>query len=387
MRGHITKRGKNSWSIVLSLGRDPSTGKRQQQWVSVKGTRKDVEHKLAELLHQVETGGFVRPTKLTVGQFLERWLKDYAKPSLTGRSFERYENIVKLILPLLGGLILTQLRPEHLQRLYAAKLSEGLTCRTVRYYHTVLHKALQTALKWGLVSRNAADGVDVPRSRGPEMQTWTENEMARFLEAARNMPHYGLFYTALFTGMRRSELLALKWSDVDLLFGHISVSRSLHHLRDGSYVFSQPKSAKSKRSVALSPSTIAILRKHREKQGAERIMLGVPLTDDSLVFSTIEGNPLRPETVSRAWTRTAASAGVKVIRFHDARHTHATILLKQGVHPKVVQERLGHATIGVTLDLYSHTVAGLQEAAAMRFDEALTARYNEPVAETVAKTG
>lgn len=219
-----------------------------------------------------------------------------------------------------------------------------------------------------------ADGVDVPRIRRNEMQTWDEDNVARFLEAAKDSPYYVLFYTALFTGMRRSELLALRWCDVDFLFSQVSISRSLHHLKDGSYVFTQPKSAKSRRTIALSPSAILKLKGHKGNQEAQRAMLGISLKDDDLVFSTLEGRSLRPNTITRAWTMSIARAGVKPIRLHDARHTHASLMLKQGVHPKIVQERLGHASISMTLDTYSHVAPGLQEAAAAGFDELVLPR-------------
>lgn len=385
MRGHIVKRYKNSYTIVLSLGVDPATGKKKQQWVSVKGTKKDAEKRLAELLHQLDNGTFMKPCKTTLAEFLERWLKDYAKPNLSPRGFERYESIARVhLIPSLGSIPITQLRPEHLQRHYTAKLNEGLNPLTVRYLHVVIHKALQTAVKWGLVSRNVADGVDVPRARRTEMQTWDEDDIARFLEGAKDSPYYALFYTALFTGMRRSELLALSWRDMDFIFSQVSVNRSLHQLKDGSYIFTQPKSAKSRRTIALSPSAILTLKEHKEKQEATRAMLGISLKDDDLVFSTLEGKPLRPNTVSRAWTMLAARCGLKPIRLHDARHTHASLMLKQGVHPKIVQERLGHATIAVTLDTYSHVAPGLQEAAAARFDELLKSRCEN---EIVGKVG
>jgi integrase len=241
----------------------------------------------------------------------------------------------------------------------------------------VLHKALQTAVKWGLVSRNVADGVDVPRARRREMQTWDEDEVARFLETAKDSPYYVLFYTALFTGMRRSKLLALRWCDVDFIFSQVYINRSLNQLRDGSFVFTQPKSAKSRRTVALTPSASITLEKYKATREVQRSMLGISLKDDDLVFSTVAGKPLRPNTVSRAWTIMAARSGVKVIRFHDARHTHATLMLKQGVNPKIVQERLGHATIAVTLDTYSHVVPGLQEAAAAGFDKLMLPRLEK----------
>jgi integrase len=369
MRGHIVKRGKDSYSIKVSAGKD-ATGKYKYQWTTVKGTKKEAEKRLGEILHQLDTGTFMKPGKTTVADFLGKWLTDYAKPSLSPRGLERYGGIIRQhLIPAFGNMPLTQLKSEHLHKHYTAKLNDGLSARTVRYHHAVIHKALQTALKWGLVNRNVADGVDLPPIRRTQMQTWDDDEITRFLETAKESPYYALFYTALFTGMRRSELLGLAWQDVDFLYCQVSVTRSLHQLKDGSYVFTQPKSIKSRRTIALSPSAILLLKEHKEKQELERITLGKPLAHDDLVFSTLEGKPLRPNTITRAWVTFAARAGVKVIRLHDARHTHASIMLKQGVHPKIVQERLGHSSIEMTLDIYSHVMPGLQEAAAKRFDD------------------
>ena len=381
MRGGITKRGKDSYSIAISLGKDTDTGKYKYLWESIKGSRKDAEKHRAELLHQLDNGTFIRPSKTTFAEYLERWLKDYAKPNLSPRGFERYESIVRVhLIPSLGTITLTALRPEHIQKHYTAKRNEGLSALTVRYHHTVIHKALQTAIKWELLNRNVADGVDVPKAQdNKEMKTWNEYEINQFLETAKDSSYYALFYMALYTGMRRSELLALRWQHVDFIFNQVYVSRSLHHLKDGSYVFREPKSAKSKRMIKLSSSTIDTLREHGEKQKAIRAAIWKPLTDSDLVFSTSEGKPLRPNTISRAWTMLATRAGVSVIRLHDARHTHASLMLKAGIHPKIVQERLGHASIQITLDTYSHVSPGLQEAAAAQFDKLVSHDKNEVI--------
>lgn len=380
MRGHIVKRYKNSYTIVLTLGRDPATGKLKQQWVSVKGTKKEAEKRLAELLHQLDTGTFMKPGKTTLAEFLERWLKDYAWPNLAPRTAEGYQSIIRWhLIPQLGNITLTQLKPEHLQKYYAERLAKGrcngkggLTPLTVRHHHMALHRALQVAVKWGLIARNSADAIDPPSFQRREMRVMNEDNIETFLEAARSTPYYALFYLALFTGMRRSELLALRWSDVDLILGQVSVSRSLHHLRDRSLVFRTPKTARGRRTIALSPSTCIVLREYKEKQETSRAMLGIPLKNDNLVFSRIDGRPLLPDTVSHAWTKLAHRHGLEGIRLHDARHTHASLMLKQGIHPKIVQKRLGHASIQTTLDTYSHVAPGLQEAAAARFDELLT---------------
>jgi integrase len=227
------------------------------------------------------------------------------------------------------------------------------------------------AVKWGLISRNPADAVTPPRPQRADMQTMNEDELQAFLEAANKTPYYVPFYVALFTGMGRSELLALRWSDTDLLLCQVHVTRTLHHLHDGNLIFRQPKTAKGRRMIALSPSLALLLKEYKEKQALERAMVGTAPKDDDLVFSTLEGKPLLPDTISQAWAKIVKRAGLNHFRLHDARHTHASLMLKQGAHPKIVQERLGHATISTTLDLYSHVAPGLQEAVAKRFDEVL----------------
>ncbi len=381
MRGHIEKRGKNSYSIVISLGKDVTTGKYKYQWVSIKGTKNNAEKRLNEMLNQLDNGTFIKPGKTTLAEYLEKWLSDYAKPNLSPRGYERYQGIIKKhVIPEIGKIMLTQLKPEHIQKHFMTMIHRGLSFGTVRYHHAVIHKALQTAVKWGLLSRNVTDSVDVPRVHQREMQIWDEYEINRFLDTAKDSPYYTLFHTALYTGMRRSELLALRWCDVNFIFSQISVSRSLHHLKDGSYVFTQPKTIKSKRTIFLSPNAIITLHEHRDKQEAICSSLGIVLKDNDLVFSTIEGKPLRPNTVTRAWNMTAKRAGVKAIRLHDARHTHASLMLKAGIHPKIVQERLGHSTIAITLDTYSHVAPGLQQAAAESFEKLLNPRHeDEPV--------
>ncbi len=391
MRGHIVKRYKNSYTIVLSLGVDPATGKKRQQWVSVKGTKKEAEKRLAELLHQLDNGTFMKPGKTTLGEFLERWLKDYAWPNLAPRTAEGYEHIIRRHLILsLGNIALTQLKPEHLQHYYSQKLSGGrcdgkggLSPRTVRHHHVNLHTALESAVKWGLLSRNPADAVSPPRSQRPEWHTLNEDDISTLLEAAKATPYYALFYLALYTGMRRSELLALRWCDIDLLLCQIYVTRTLHQLRDGSIVYRAPKTAKGRRMIALSPSAALVLREHKEKQEAMRAMLGIPLKDDDLVFSQLDGKPLLPSTVTHAWIKLVRRAGLEGVRLHDARHSHASLMLKQGAHPKIVSERLGHANIGITLDTYSHILPGLQEAAADRFDKMVTPRREKEAVEKV----
>ncbi len=377
MRGFITKRGK-SYRIAISLGKDPQTGKYKYQWVTINGSRRDAEKKLSEMLHQVDTGNFIKPGKTTVADYLEKWLLDHAKNNLTPRTYERYRDLIRQhILPDMGKLLLTQLRPEHIQRHYTTKLASGLSARTVRYHHAVIHSALELALKWGLILRNPADAVEPPRIRQIEMQTWDEYEVRHFLTATIESPYYALFYTALFTGMRRSELLGLQWQDIDFVYSQLSVARTLHHLKDGSYIISEPKTAKSRRTIALSPAVILTLKEYREQCELHANIVGRQFSEQDLVFSQLGGKPWRPNTITRAWVTLAKQAGLRPIRLHDARHTHASLMLKQGIHPKIVQERLGHASIQMTLDTYSHVAPGLQEAAAVSFDNLINSRSSD----------
>jgi integrase len=388
MRGHIVKRSENSYTIVLSLGYDPVTGKRLRQWVSLKGSKREAEQKLSELLRQLDTGSFVKPGKVTLGEFLERWLKDYAWPNLAPRTAEGYEHIIRHhLVPALGKVVLTQLKPEHLQRYYAEKLASGrndgkgaLSPRTVRHHHVTLHDALEHAVRWGLLSRNPVDGVSPPRCQRPEWHTLSEEDILNFLEAAKKTANFALFHMALYTGMRRSELLALRWFDIDLLLCQACVTRTLHYLQNGGIVFRSPKTARGCRMIALSPSTVSVLREHQEKQRLDRAMLGIPQRDDDLVFGDLEGKPLLPNSVTHAWIKLVRRTGLNGVRLHDARHSHASLMLKAGIHPKIVQERLGHSSVTITLDTYSHVAPGLQEAAAARFDEMVSHKRKKEAA-------
>jgi integrase len=226
-------------------------------------------------------------------------------------------------------------------------------------------------IEWGMVSMNVSDSITLPSGQRPEMKIMNEDEILSFLGAAKVTDYYTIFYVLLFTGMRRSEILALGWSDVDLLECRLSVTRSFHQLQDGSMVFRPPKTAKGKRTIALPPSAAVVLRAHKENQEVQRALLGAILKENDLVFCRVDGKPVMPDHVTQAWRRLANKQGLKGIHTHSARHTFASLMIKKGIHPKIVQEMLGHASIQITLDTYSHLAPGLQEAAAKAFDDLL----------------
>ncbi len=388
MRGHITKQTRKdkdgniiwqspNYTIVLELDPDPLTGKRRQQWVSVKGNKKATDTKLAELLNQVNIGAFVKPGKLTVAEHLIAWLQDYCQANLSPRTWEMYDWLLhKHVIPEIGNVHLTQLKPQALQHLFSQKLSGGLSNRTVQIIRNVLHKAFESAVKMGTLARNPVDATDNPKIKRRAMQTMSETDLHLFLEMARGTEYYALFYFLLFTGVRRGEALALRWSDVDLLLCQTTITRTMQYLHsatlDNRISFKAPKSNKG-RLVSLSPSTCLVLTEHRQQQEALRQKLGLPqLDNDDLVFCHYDGKPLLPDSITHAWVKLARRCGLAGIRLHDARHTHASLMLLKGIHPKIVQERLGHASIAVTLDIYSHVTPGLQQAAADKFDEVIT---------------
>ena len=375
MKGSMRQRSKGSWEICIDVGRDPATGKRLRHFESVRGNKREAQQRLAELMVSIEKGSYIKPKRLMVGKWLEDWTNGYVTANCAPRTLDSYRSEIKNhIVPSLGAIPLTELRPQHLQAHYAKALSHGrvdgrggLSPRTVQYQHRILSESLSHAVRMGLLVRNVAELIDPPRPKRRGMTTMVAEDVPRFLKASRETPFHEVYCTALFTGMRLGELLGLRWRDVDPELATLYVVQALYK-RGGVCKIVEPKTSHSRRSIALSPVLTTLLRQHRAKQEAEKILLGTPLMENDLVFARPDGSPLDPSTVSKTFTRVLIKAGLSHIRFHDLRHTHATLMLKAGVHPKIVQERLGHGSIAVTLDTYSHVVSGLQEVAAHRFE-------------------
>ena len=246
-------------------------------------------------------------------------------------------------------------------------LSRGLSPRTVLHAHRIVHSALAHAVKTAMLVRNVAEAVTPPRPESKELNTLSPEDVGRFLTAIQDNPYRAVFTTLLYTGARRSEVLALCWKDVDPIMGTISIRRTLQVLKGGKIVYGEPKSARGRRQIAMSPSPAIVLREHREFMEP----ITGPLADAGLVFTWEDGRPMLPDSISHSFAKVVRRLGLGGVRLHDLRHTHASLMLREGVHPKVVQERLGHSTISVTLDTYSHTTPGLQAAAAETFDKAL----------------
>lgn len=377
MKGHIRQRGKDTWAIVLYLGMEQ--GKKRQKWVTVHGTKKDAERELRRLLHEMDTGSFVEPSKLTVGEYLERWLNEYASVRVAPLTLRRYQIVVRdHLIPLLGDIPLAKLTPMEIQKAYLKDLENGnkrvpgkLAPQSVAQHHRVLRKALKQAVRWQLLSRDPSDGVEPPRFTRKEMAVLDEADVLRLLERMKGHMYYLPVLMAVTTGMRRGEILALRWQDVDLETGNVRVRRTVQELKGG-ITFKEPKTAKSRRTVKLPADVLQALQKHRTKQAEDKLFLGAQYQDNGLVFAEFSGKPIRPSRLTMSFGQFARKMGYNM-RFHDLRHTHATLLLKAGVNPKVVSERLGHSTVGTTLDVYSHVLPDMQDEAVRRFEVSMEA--------------
>ncbi len=385
IRKRVNKRGDISWQVIVSLGKDPITGKYKKKWVTVRGTRKDAEKKLVELLQQVDTGTFVDPGKLTVAEYLQRWLKDHKK-NIAPSTYERYRiAIFQHLIPAIGSIPLQKLQPLHIQEMYTRDLEEGrrdnkksvgkgLSPNTVLYHHRVLHKALEQAVKLQLLSRNPADYVDPPKkAKKSSFTVLSQEDVALLLEAAKGTYLYMPIFLAVHTGMRMGEILGLRWGDVDLERGEIHVRQALYQRKQGEPVFKPPKAKSSLRTIAISPTVVKELKAHRKLQLEERVHWGSAYKNFNLVCCLEDGSPIHPPTLSSAFRNLARKLGIPVT-FHGLRHLHASYLLSLGVHPKVVSERLGHSQISITQDLYSHVMPTLQREAAQKLEKILRDR-------------
>lgn len=333
-------------------------------------TREEVEEQITRVLADAQRGLLTDPTKETVAQFIVRWLHDVASHTVRPVTLQSYSDTIRphVLRNPIGSVPLAQLTPMHLQRLYSEKLKQGLSRRTVQYLHSILHRALDQAVKWNILPRNPADAVEVPRPNRPDMTTLTP-EQARTLVAALQEDALGpLYIIALLTGARRGELIALRWQDVDLKRGTIQINRTAQVIRGKGVVWSEPKTARSRRLIPLPEAAVELLKAHRKRQLEHRLRLGDMYQDEDLVFARPDGRPYSPEHVSQHFALVLKKAGLPHIRLHDLRHTHATWLLQEGVHPKVVAERLGHSTTTLTMDVYSHVLPTMQAEAARTID-------------------
>lgn len=362
-------RRSGRWAYRVDTGFHPETGKRRQMLKQGFATKKEAEAALAEALPYRATGTAVARSTIRVEEFLTEWLET-ARSKIRPTTHHGYMRSVAKINRRLGRYQLQSLTPLQIERFYAELLVSGgkdggtMSAKSVRNVHVVLRKALSDAERLGLVQRNAAAPARPPASVRREFVTWSSDDLRQFLAAVKDHRLFVAFVLLATTGMRRGEVLGLRWSDVDFDGSQLAVANTLTTVGND-LVMGPPKTPRSRRHVYLDPQTLAVLREHRQRQRAERLVVGPAWESDvDLVVRDELGGRVHPDSFSWQFGRIVRSLDVPRIRLHDLRHTYATLALKAGIHPKVVSERLGHATVGVTLDLYSHVVPSIARDAA-----------------------
>jgi integrase len=366
--GSISKRKDGRWMARYTV----HTVKGPKRKTVYGKTRKEAADRLAKALSDRTEGIVYNNENITVGEYLDVWLKSSVRGSIRQSTYDRdaylVENHVK---PALGSIKLKNLSFAHVQGFYQDRLDAGLSASTVHKVHTILHKAFARAVAWQMVPRNVTDAVDPPRPAPREMRPLSPAEARKLLDAAQGDRLEALYVLAVTTGMRQGELLALKWQDVDLGNATVSIRRTLTR-SGGRYTLGEPKTKKSRRSIRLTPRAANVLEQLLKRQLSDIQMLGDNYAEQGLVFSTDTGTPFNPSNVrQRSFAPLLRKANIPHIRFHDLRHTCATLLLGKGTHPKFVQELLGHATVAITLDTYSHIMPGMGDQAARAMQEAL----------------
>jgi len=356
--GSITKRSDGRWEARISL----EGGKRRCFYGK---TRQEVARRLTEALRDQDRGLPIVGDRQTVAEYVATWLQ-MIRLTVAPSTVSKYDAQLRLhVLPLIGTVRLSKLTAQQVQIVYSKALAKGLSTTSVRLIHTILHGALKEALRLGLVPRNVADVVTSPRKRHHEMHVLTSEQTRRFLKAIHGQRYEALFVLAVTTGMREGELLALRWRDVDLEARHLQVRATLK-LEVGQFIIADTKTTHSRRKIALTPQACDTLRRHRTELAEERLALGPAWNDHDLVFPNTIGRPFdRRDLMKRNFLPLLRKAGLPAIRFHDLRHTAATLMLLKGVHPKIVSEMLGHASIAITLDLYSHVMPDMQREAVL----------------------
>ena len=346
-------KGKGLWVSKITL----PDGTRKVKYGKL---QKDVRDHHLNALRQVKEGLMPKDDTITVAQFVTNYMETVGKHNLRPKTIESYSSLLKThIVPGLGKTRLSQLRPDHLQTLYSQKLESGLSKRTVHFIHSLMHKFLDQALKWGMVVRNVADLVEAPSPVRRQLTVWNREEVNKFLNHVKenNPRFFPLYVLAIYGGFREGEVLGIHKNDVSLLKGTVTVNHAVQYLMGKGVVITEPKTDRSRRSVKLPATALNVLKIHTE--GME---------SNQLLFTTDSGKPINPRFLVKKFKENLKEAGVPEIRFHDLRHTSATLLLSANVHPKVVQERLGHSSITLTLDTYSHVMNDIQDEAAEKLD-------------------
>lgn len=378
MTGHVRRRGERSWELKFDVGVD-GKGQRRTRYASFKGTKRDAEIELAKLVAAAASGEQVDPSKMTVNEFLDRWERDWCAGNVSPKTSERYSELLRLhVRPRIGEQRIQKLRPVHLNDLYSVLLREvGLAPRTIGHVHRALHRALGHAMGWDLVQQNIAARVSPPRVVTKEIAILAPAQVNKILDSARGRPIYYIANLALASGMRRGELLALRWQDVDLDRAKITVARSVEQTNAG-LRFKEPKTKHGRRTITLPASSVAELRNHRKAEQEQRLLLGAgKLPRNALVFANVNGEPRLPNAVTKEWMRTATAAGMADATLHSLRHTHASHLIAAGLDILTISRRLGHGSPTITLAVYGHLFPQTDDRAAQIIEAAMSSVKTE----------
>lgn len=374
MRGSVRQRSKNSWQIQIYTGLGPD-GKPRRHFETVKGRKGDAQKRLTELLASLDKGVYTPPGRVTLAEHLRNWLNGYVKTNCSQRTLDGYQAIIEgHLIPALGHHQLKQLNQQMIQAYYG-RACEKLSSRTVHHQHRVLSQALKYAVRQGYLGRNPCDLVDPPSPKGKSMRTLTQSEVQDLLISAEGSYYYPVIYTAVSSGLRQAELLGLKWRDIDIASRSISVNQVLYKRR-GVYQFNKPKTEHSRRRVSMTSKLAEFLGEYRLERERLYHQLGKVTTLDDLVFANVEGNPIDPSFLSHTFGKIVKRAKLENVRFHDLRHTFASLMLLRGAPPKVISEALGHSSVAFTMDVYSHILPGMQSDAMALLDEVLPSAVN-----------
>lgn len=366
--GSIYKRKDGRWASTINLGLQDGKNRRKTFYGN---TRQEVQEKLADALHTLNQGLPITTERLTVGHFIENWLEDSVKPSVRPNTYASYSQLARLyILPYMGRISLEKLSPQQLQFFLNKRVADGLSPRTVQYTHAVLRRALGQATKWGLVPRNVALLVDLPRMSAREIEPLSPEQIKIFLNEIRGDRLEPLYLVAMGVGLRKGELLGLRWEDVDLVAETLNIRVALQRI-EGSPQLVDLKTRRSRRTIVLPQLVVKSLGSRRVRQIEERLAAGDGWQESGLVFTTAIGTPLDPRNLTRHFHQTLEKSGLPRQRFYDLRHTCASLMLAQGIQPRVLMEILGHSQISLTMNTYAHVMPQLEREAAEKMDAAL----------------
>jgi integrase len=383
MTGHVRRRGERSWEIKFDLARDPATGKRQIRYHSFKGTRRDAEKKLAELITAAEKGEYVEPSRTTLAEFLDRWVA-WASTQVSGKTLERYRELAAMhVRPHLGASRLQRLKPVNFAELYGTlqrakeQGGAGLAPRTVGHVHRLMHTICDSAVKWGLLTVNPVAAAEPPRVERTEIEILAPDQVKMLLDGLRGRPLYLVAVLGLATGMRRGELVALRWGDIDLDAGKVRVEQSLEQTNAG-LRFKSPKTKAGRRTISIPPSIAGELRAHWKRQQEARLALGLgKLPGEALVLARSDGTAWPPDSLSSDWAWAVRSLKLPKVTLHALRHTHVSQLIASGLDVVTVSRRIGHSNPTVTLSVYAHLFGDTDQGASKVVEAALAGLLTE----------